>query len=775
MKSIGLTNIKFRLSRGHLLDLRSKNWIEFFFLALVFGGYVLLVLISAFLPGGIVLQDQKEIFVLAWILAPLCAVLSVPLFVWICQKHLETVPSAPSILLFINALIFTCLTTGLNLSWQFTKSVSLISFMTYAAILLIPFINLITILALKTSKTKTSVGIGPTLVLGSLGLLNFIGLFPFYNESYSTSLLLTSISINLAIVAIFIKRPQLKYNRSLLLGIDFLVVFSIFLTCFDPSFLVNIHHQSFFLGPVNRLLHGGAMLVDTFSQYGVLVINFVAFLVQSRLMPLTFQGFSLAIAVLMTIQFSIVYLFLIVLVKDRFYAILLLVVTLLFGVFGGIGANQTFPSTGPLRFGLAYLILTSVLFRRRFPRLRRASLIFDYFLIGIASLWSIETFVYTIFAYLGICLFESLGESGRYQQMIWSFFRRLFWLFIAIAIFQILFALGTYARAGVWPDWGTYFGFIKLYLNGFGGELIDLWSPWIFPVAIYFFSLMVFVFRYLFLKDLAYSLENELVFGLTFFGISQYTYFLGRSHPNNLFHIQMPAVIIAGYWFTQLISHKNLPADFRSVIKFVFFSAAALSILTTFPSAISRYQQNNTGFKIVFKTIHSLVIGRSMGLNQQWSTIVDSFLGGPPPPLVSDAVELLRRNSPGDRDATILLPPQYVTEILMLTERINRFPISEPQEDSLSDGITNRILTYPDAFMINDVVLLVEDPNMLANNPEVLPKANSLIINLIIRMCSEFSFKEIERTSSGVLAVRLDNFDGNLTPYCVAMESLGTP
>jgi len=74
---------------------------------------------------------------------------------------------------------------------------------------------------------------------------------------------------------------------------------------------------------------------------------------------------------------------------------------------------------------------------------------------------------------------------------------------------------------------------------------------------------MIFVFRYLFLKNLAFSPENELIFGLTLFGIAQYTYFLGRSHPNNLYHIATTTVIIAGYWLCQIDLHKEHPGIFK--------------------------------------------------------------------------------------------------------------------------------------------------------------------------------------------------------------------
>jgi hypothetical protein len=132
---------------------------------------------------------------------------------------------------------------------------------------------------------------------------------------------------------------------------------------------------------------------------------------------------------------------------------------------------------------------------------------------------------------------------------------------------------------------------------------------------------------------------------------------------------------------------------------------------------------------------------------------------------------LLRKYTPGQVDATIFLPPQYITETLLLAGRVNRFPISEPSEDSLLNRTLNRILVYPDGLKIHDVIILAEDPNIFNDNTPF----NAMQIKLINRLCQEFSFEEIEHTPSGVLAVRLGKYVGNPTAYCVTMKSLVTP
>ena len=125
MKSIEGMSIKKRLSLWFQPELHQANWIELFFLALEVGGYVLIILISFFLKEGIVEEEERKIFILGWVIVPTCAILSVPFFLWIQKKYLAKVRKALSVLLIVNALLFTCLITGFNLFQHQTASLLL--------------------------------------------------------------------------------------------------------------------------------------------------------------------------------------------------------------------------------------------------------------------------------------------------------------------------------------------------------------------------------------------------------------------------------------------------------------------------------------------------------------------------------------------------------------------------------------------------------------------------------------------------------------------------
>ena len=768
MKRFKLDSLGRTIATRILPDIRQEDWLALFLLALLVGAYVLLGVIARFLPGGIVENEETRIFVMGWILAPLCAVLAVPLLVWIRHKYLKDVPNALRSLLVVDSLLFALWTTGMNLAWQRSRSAALPISLAYAALPIVPLTNLAVIALLNKTRftlRATSGWVLPS--VGGLGFLNFIGFFPYFQGQYSTPIALLGISAVVGLVAL-IRRPGVLslQNRYLLIGVDIVIVFLVILACFDPTFQILPDHESFYLGPVNRILHGGTMLVDSYSQYGVLVIYFLASIFKAGIVPFTYQGLSLFIAILFMLHFAMLYFVLKALLRDRAYALLVLILAILLGFFGTLGIIQTYPSTGPLRFGLAYLVLISVFLRHRFPRLGRAGLVIEYLLVSVALLWSFETFLYTVFPYLGICFLESFPEpvfSARSRQAL---LRRLMSLFVCLTLSSVLFALVTYARAAARPDWSVYFDFIKTYsVRGFGDLPIDPWSPWVFPVAVCFASLMAFVFRYSFLRNPDRSPGGVFIFGLTLMGIAQFTYYLGRSHPNNLYHISTPAVLICAFWFSKARDNQSLPATFRRGIRFGFFTSATLIILALFPSFMTKYQQDDTGYSIVKKTATWALTGRDP--TALWAAERPILYRGSGDPQVQDALEMLSRFSPGQAYANVFLAPQTSTEILMRADRIQKLPINDLTEDSLSQELIRRILEYPRGSMRNEIVLVSQDPSSYQDIVN-----DTLQIQLIWHLCQEFTFHEVQDTPSGVLVIRLDPSNGSQSSYCNAMKPL---
>lgn len=762
-----------KISNQLFQDLHQENWLSLFFLSVFVGLYTLICVIGFYLSGGITEPEETNIFILTWVLAPSFSILSVPLFLWIRSKFLKPISDAFLILLSVNSITLGFLITVINLTWQMTRSFDYIYDLTFLSIVAIPVINIIGISVLKSfhQNIRWKISWLPA-ILSGIGFINFVGIIPFFNNQYSIPVYVLLIAILGGVVGahLYFKESNnsvLQNHRRWLFLIDFSAILLIFITCFDPNFAIDQHNQNFFLGPANQVLHGGTMLVNAFSQYGNLSIYFLALVLKTKIIPFTYQGFSLLITILIIGQFAIVYAMLCQLVKNRFYAIFLLVLSILLGFFCTMGISQTAPSTGPYRFGLMYLILGTILVRNWFPSLRTLCIFIEYFLVGAAFLWSFETFVYAGFPYLAICLFESFSAPISIKESIQNFLRRIFWFLLAIAAANLILIAFTYSRAQALPNWDIYLGFIKSY-SSIGQSMtlsIDTWGPWIFPLLIYFTSLMIFVFRFFFLKYRGNTVEDRLIFGLTFFGIVQYTYFLGRSHPNNLFHISIAAVIIFGYWFYKVKSSIHIPGMLKFASKIVFFSTAITVLLTSYPAFNGKFQESHTG---LYPLTQISMDQLNIEAFQNWLSSVKVQLAyGSGDFQVIEARRFIKKYMPEQKEIPIFLTYKNTTEVLFKNGRIHAFPIGDIAEELNSPLSVKRIMDYPSPLKNGDYMIIQKDP--LAYSDIGYHK---LAVMLLDRICHQFSFEEIESSNHGVLVVRLKPYDNSSQSYCEIINQI---
>ena len=368
-----------------------------------------------------------------------------------------------------------------------------------------------------------------------------------------------------------------------------------------------------------------------------------------------------------------------------------------------------------------------------------------------------------VFSYLGICLFESFNKSAPFKTLLHRFIIRLAYFFLSLFIAVGLFTLFTYVRAKALPDWEIYLDYIKSYtIGGFGTLLIEPWSPWIFPVFIYFCSLMIFLFRYFNLKIIKNTGEDKIVLGLTLFGIAQYSYFLGRSHPNNLFHICIPAIIILGYWLIKFFRNKDFPNLLQTTSKAVFYSGVILLVLVSWPSLKTKYLDKNTGLAIISNVKYA------GGVAEWVKSEKKLILSGSQDPQVSEAHNLIDQYFPVQKKIPIILSNTNTTEILFTMNRDNIFQISGITEDSISLKNTNRLLALPLPIKEGDYLIIEEEPAAYADINEY-----SIAIQLLKKICRNFSFQPVENSPHRVSVVRLVPYGNSSDFYCIAITKLG--
>ena len=499
------------------------------------------------------------------------------------------------------------------------------------------------------------------------------------------------------------------------------------------------NNHNFFLGPVNEVLHGRTMLVDVFSQYGVGDIYFLAG--AFSLIPIGYGTFALMLSVLTILEFFAIYAIVRVAGRSQPVAVLASAVAVVFVLYGeNFAAFDVFPSTGPLRFGLSIVvILLETLAARASGGGRRLQLV-SAAVTGLASVWSFEAFGYAVGAYFAVAALELVAGRMPWRRVVRL---RLLPLFAFTLVTQILFTVGTRTASGSWPAWGTYLELVRLYsVKGFGALPVTPWSPGLLLGGVLFASALL-VSLFAIHKPALVEERRQLFVAIaasTGCGILSFTYFIGRSHPNNLHHIAPPPIVACSLWLCLLVQSVDLPQALR-------FSLVAVAVWAGFMLVDGSRGELNA--KWGHSALGTLLAGGPSALANR----VDFLASRPPVDSRADeAVDLLDRFDPGKSRSLVLVAPELTTEILLRADRGNAIPTSTPGQDILSPQATSLALDAISKLPVRTVMLA--DSGYLSETPYSNP-APTLTELLVWQVWRWFDVRTLTRTSDGLTVSRL--------------------
>jgi hypothetical protein len=320
--------------------------------------------------------------------------------------------------------------------------------------------------------------------------------------------------------------------------------------------------------------------------------------------------------------------------------------------------------------------------------------------VGAAAAWSGETGVYCLGTASAIaCLDAATLESApgaRFGAAIRGVARLL-----AASVCGVLLYTGlTRAATGVWPHWGSYIEFIRLYTTGGLGALpIASWSPGLALGALYVASAVALVALALLRPSLVRERHATFraIAGLTAMGSLVYTYFLGRAAPNNLFHISPPAVALVFVWVgiadATLTNRRNAAI---AVAAAVFMGAFAVA-----------GERGNIAGKYPHTALAAL-LGRSADLTSELRSL------GHNPVVDPEAAHVARFvSSLGQPHAAliVLLYPSVESEALLRLDRGNAVGTSNPCQESLSASGAARVAAGVRALRTGAVLVTSAAPS----------------------------------------------------------------
>jgi hypothetical protein len=462
---------------------------------------------------------------------------------------------------------------------------------------------------------------------------------------------------------------------------DVAIALAITLLATDVEFPPMPVNDNLYLGPVNDILHGRSMLVDAYSQYGV--ANMYVLALVFKIIPLGYGAFELFNGALWATWLFGVYAILRAARVPRALGVLAVVLVMLSSMFSEI-ANWVsivgYPSTGPLRFGLPYVVVLAMVLaaRRDRPTTLHAVAIAT---VALSAIWSFEAFVYTGATFLAACGMDVIARQGRLRRFLQMVAAALAGCIAVHAIF----AIATKVRSGSWPDWAGYLEFIRVYgTQGFGQQAVDAWSAGLPMAFFYFVSALAIVAFAVWRRDVVRQHRESFVAlaALTMLSVAVYTYFLGRSHVNNLHHVAPPAIALGAVWMG-LLSLWPAPhgRQVRRAVLALGFVASSLVLVESVPDFLA--------------TWHRTALYRAAPIVGHGSLRDAVSLRWDNPPLDPRAVAadaLLAAELPGDRRTVVIIDPNLTVEVLMRAGRVNALPISAPLDDDLVPGSRTRVL-----------------------------------------------------------------------------------
>jgi hypothetical protein len=755
-------------------------------LAFIYGAYFLLGTILGYISGGITEHDEFSIFVQGWITAPLLTILAVSLIYKVKQTKFQKDAVFLPMLLGINVFLGLLAITALHFIGQSANSSLALTRSITAIFILFPVLQIIILWGLdrfRASRILSQLNSFEStfywLILPGIGamLVMFSGIYV-ADTDYSLSPKTLLLAIPFGFLAYLHQYLITPATKKVVLALDVLAIILIIGACFDPYFEISAVHQNFFLGPVNALLHGKTMLVDVYSQYGVFLQEFLAFCFKLRLIPLNYQGLALLVALLSMFQYGLVYFLARTLIKSPRFSLLLLFIILLVNLFATKAYFQSVPSIGPVRFGLCYILIVFTALRLKYPAKKSVFLGLEYGTLGLASIWSFETFIYTSAIFYGLRGYDTLATTNTIRGFKKKIVPELLKSIFAIVLFHSVQALTIFFATGTWPHWTYYFEFIYLYsLAGAGGLPIDAWSPWFIIIAIYFIGLMYpFITRVTAQKwDL--SIETQIIVGLVFFGTAQFTYYVGRSSPEALFHVCVPAALIAGYGASQITKSAQLKyKSARNISIFMVYAAIALLGIIYLPSLVKKAPHTGFGFAYsLLEEWHAHGSGASIfreSYDRLWHP-------KPTTPQAAEAIELIKKYAANKTRIMIFLSSknfsQATTEVLFLSNKAHLYPVTDQLQDSLSFQVSNFIVNYAPNLQVGDVIFLPTQPKELTLRPYIAAGfqfVDEFQKKIVLKLCNQFSLSVLESTPSGITAFRLEAPGNRASNYCSKTRAL---
>ena len=457
-----------------------------------------------------------------------------------------------------------------------------------------------------------------SLVILIIFFLYMLGTYPLSNQ-YDPYLPRADKSVYFIVVFFYCLISTLVIASGKLLKGKVLYLFVILLLgliTFDAGFPLTGHDYEHFIGPSYEIARGKTIYTDILSRYAFLTPIIFAVLNKLKILPLSL--IPTIVWLLYIIQYFFCFYLIKKISKSDVFALLGTAAILTLNYFSLSHLPSVIPQVGPLRW-LPMILLIFLLYK--FKRLDSFWFIFS---VALSSLFMIDSGIAIILSYFTTLFFSLVIGNIIKERILRVFFIFILSLLGIILLINLLHLLFGYKLINMT---GALYSLKKFALSGL--SLMPMSQKnyfWLVPL-IYFASLIYFfkqkkielgvasdkALREADFRDLRKSLAEEksherqnltqlLLFSAN---ISLFTsiYFIGRSHPHNLFNISI-FPLLNFFLLIAIVLKSEFKKDANK-----FLLATIYLLLATFIIFIPAFQRRITLTEMILTKINLLKKG----------------------------------------------------------------------------------------------------------------------------------------------------------------------
>jgi len=283
---------------------------------------------------------------------------------------------------------------------------------------------------------------------------------------------------------------------------------------FNPSFPVDVHHFNFYLGSVNDVYQGKAILYESSNLYGLFNVYFLVILFQ--LIPMTYPMIALISTVFYLLFFIAIFVFLRMWLKSYTLATIATasLVAVLYLFPSGPDSSALFlPALSPLRWGAYVIVLFFILgfSRTARPFYQQAALMTS----GLAIFWNFDTGVYLSVATLGALAYLNFASNRSLTAVFKLLGNYLLYLLTVFAAVNVINRLIYQA----WPDWSFFLRDAKFFTAG--AAMTPLPAVGLFEIIVFAYLVTLVLAMYRLIQGQKFDLILVFlgIYGATFSGI----------------------------------------------------------------------------------------------------------------------------------------------------------------------------------------------------------------------------------------------------------------